>query len=170
MLKPSLQLRLGQQLTMTPQLQQAIKLLQLPVMDLQTHIREVLESNVMLEAEESDRAIDEPETTAAEAEEAALEERARSLEHWIAEKRRQCHQERGHKAAAVARLHGVAATVLYGGLSVLLWRWWRKRSVGAAAWAVGQELRSTELNRAAKSHLDDHQQSDRLARRLRAAL
>ena len=59
---------------MTPQLQQAIKLLQLPVMDLQTHIREVLESNVMLEAEESDRAIDEPETTAAEAEEAARAE------------------------------------------------------------------------------------------------
>ena len=29
MLKPSLQLRLGQQLTMTPQLQQAIRLLQL---------------------------------------------------------------------------------------------------------------------------------------------
>lgn len=74
MLKPSLQLRLGQQLTMTPQLQQAIKLLQLPVMDLQTHIREILESNVMLEAEESDRAIDEPETTAAEAEEAARAE------------------------------------------------------------------------------------------------
>ena len=30
MLKPSLQLKLGQQLTMTPQLQQAIRLLQLP--------------------------------------------------------------------------------------------------------------------------------------------
>ena len=33
MLKPALQLRLGQQLTMTPQLQQAIKLLQLPVLE-----------------------------------------------------------------------------------------------------------------------------------------
>ena len=52
MLKPSLQLRLGQQLTMTPQLQQAIRLLQLPAMELQAHIRELLESNIMLEAEE----------------------------------------------------------------------------------------------------------------------
>ncbi|MET0281286.1 MAG: RNA polymerase factor sigma-54 [Steroidobacteraceae bacterium] len=52
MLKASLQLRLGQQLTMTPQLQQAIRLLQLPSLELQAHIRELLESNVMLEAED----------------------------------------------------------------------------------------------------------------------
>ena len=37
---------------MTPQLQQAIKLLQLPVMDLNQQINEALESNVMLEMEE----------------------------------------------------------------------------------------------------------------------
>ena len=43
MLKPSLQLKLGQQLTMTPQLQQAIRLLQLPALELQAHIRELLE-------------------------------------------------------------------------------------------------------------------------------
>ena len=49
MLKPSLQLELGQQLTMTPQLQQAIRLLQLPALELQAHIRELLETNVMLE-------------------------------------------------------------------------------------------------------------------------
>lgn len=52
MLKPSLQLKLGQSLTMTPQLQQAIRLLQLPALELQAHIRELLESNVMLEAVE----------------------------------------------------------------------------------------------------------------------
>ena len=52
MLKPSLQLRLGQQLTMTPQLQQAIRLLQLPALELQQQVREALEQNVMLEAEE----------------------------------------------------------------------------------------------------------------------
>ncbi|MDX1561438.1 MAG: RNA polymerase factor sigma-54 [Gammaproteobacteria bacterium] len=52
MLKPSLQLRLSQQLTMTPQLQQAIRLLQLPVMELQAQILDALEQNVMLEAEE----------------------------------------------------------------------------------------------------------------------
>ncbi|MEJ0037422.1 MAG: RNA polymerase factor sigma-54 [Gammaproteobacteria bacterium] len=48
-MKPSLQLKLGQTLTMTPQLQQAIRLLQLPALELQAHIRELLESNVMLE-------------------------------------------------------------------------------------------------------------------------
>ena len=52
MLKPALQLRLGQQLTMTPQLQQAIRLLQLPVLELQAQIREALETNVMLESED----------------------------------------------------------------------------------------------------------------------
>ena len=52
MLKASLQLRLGQSLTMTPQLQQAIRLLQLPTIELQAHIREALETNVMLEQDE----------------------------------------------------------------------------------------------------------------------
>ncbi|HXS31129.1 MAG TPA: RNA polymerase factor sigma-54, partial [Steroidobacteraceae bacterium] len=56
MLKASLQLRLGQQLTMTPQLQQAIRLLQLPSLELQAHIRELLETNVMLEAEDDSEA------------------------------------------------------------------------------------------------------------------
>lgn len=37
---------------MTPQLQQAIRLLQLPALDLQQQIREALEQNVMLEAED----------------------------------------------------------------------------------------------------------------------
>ena len=54
MLKPALQLKLGQQLTMTPQLQQAIKLLQLPVLELQAQVMEALETNVMLEQEEDD--------------------------------------------------------------------------------------------------------------------
>jgi RNA polymerase sigma-54 factor len=54
MLKPALQLKLGQQLTMTPQLQQAIKLLQLPLLELHAQVMEALESNVMLEAEEDE--------------------------------------------------------------------------------------------------------------------
>jgi RNA polymerase sigma-54 factor len=58
MLKPSLQLRLGQQLTMTPQLQQAIRLLQLPALELQAHIRELLESNVMLEPADDEAAME----------------------------------------------------------------------------------------------------------------
>jgi RNA polymerase sigma-54 factor len=52
MLKPTLQLKLGQTLTMTPQLQQAIRLLQLPVLDLNAQIQEALEENIMLEMED----------------------------------------------------------------------------------------------------------------------
>ena len=52
MLRPALQLRLGQTLTMTPQLQQAIRLLQLPALELQQTVREALEQNVMLEADD----------------------------------------------------------------------------------------------------------------------
>jgi len=51
-MKQSLQLKLGQQLTMTPQLQQAIKLLQLSTLDLQGEIQEALESNPLLEIED----------------------------------------------------------------------------------------------------------------------
>jgi RNA polymerase sigma-54 factor len=52
MLKPSLQLKIGQTLTMTPQLQQAIRLLQLPVLDLSSQIQDALEENIMLEMED----------------------------------------------------------------------------------------------------------------------
>lgn len=51
-MKTSLQLKMGQQLTMTPQLQQAIRLLQLSTLDLQQEIQQILESNPMLELEE----------------------------------------------------------------------------------------------------------------------
>ena len=51
-MKPSLQLKFSQQLTMTPQLQQAIRLLQLSTLDLQLEIQEALESNPLLEIEE----------------------------------------------------------------------------------------------------------------------
>ena len=56
-MRPTLQLRIGQQLTMTPQLQQAIKLLQLSTLELQQEIQEVLESNPLLEVNE-DQATD----------------------------------------------------------------------------------------------------------------
>jgi RNA polymerase sigma-54 factor len=48
-MKTSLQLRLSQQLTLTPQLQQAIRLLQLSTVDLNQEIQEALETNPMLE-------------------------------------------------------------------------------------------------------------------------
>jgi RNA polymerase sigma-54 factor len=59
-MKQSLQLKLGQQLTMTPQLQQAIRLLQLSTMDLQQEIQQALDSNPMLETAEDD----DPDTSA----------------------------------------------------------------------------------------------------------
>ena len=57
-MKQSLQLKLGQQLTMTPQLQQAIRLLQLSTLDLQQEIQEALDSNPMLEHSEDSSEIE----------------------------------------------------------------------------------------------------------------
>ena len=51
-MKPTLQLKLGQSLTLTPQLQQAIKLLQMSTLDLQQTIQETLDANPLLEREE----------------------------------------------------------------------------------------------------------------------
>lgn len=48
-MKTSLQLKIGQHLTMTPQLQQAIRLLQLSALDLQQEIQQALYSNPLLE-------------------------------------------------------------------------------------------------------------------------
>lgn len=58
-MKQTLQLRLGQHLTMTPQLQQAIRLLQLSTLDLKQEIQEALDSNLMLETEEENSAREE---------------------------------------------------------------------------------------------------------------
>ena len=49
-MKPSLQLNIGQHLTLTPQLQQAIRLLQLSSIELQQEIQESLDANPMLES------------------------------------------------------------------------------------------------------------------------
>ena len=53
-MKASLVLKMGQQLAMTPQLQQAIRLLQMSTLDLQDEIQEALDSNPMLERQEDD--------------------------------------------------------------------------------------------------------------------
>lgn len=55
-MKQSLDLRLGQHLTITPQLQQAIRLLQLSSVELQQEIQEMLESNPLLEERETEPA------------------------------------------------------------------------------------------------------------------
>ena len=52
-MKQSLQLKIGQHLTMTPQLQQAIRLLQLSTLELQTEVQDVLDSNPLLEQDEA---------------------------------------------------------------------------------------------------------------------
>jgi RNA polymerase sigma-54 factor len=49
-MKPSLQLNISQHLTLTPQLQQAIRLLQLSTLDLQLEIQQAVEANPMLDA------------------------------------------------------------------------------------------------------------------------
>ena len=51
-IKQSLSVKLGQQLKMTPQLQQAIKLLQLSSLELSQEIQAALDSNPMLEVDE----------------------------------------------------------------------------------------------------------------------
>ncbi|MFQ3199870.1 MAG: RNA polymerase sigma-54 factor [Zhongshania sp.] len=53
-MKQSLQLKVGQSLTMTPQLQQAIRLLQLSTLDLQQEIQSALDSNPLLEISDDD--------------------------------------------------------------------------------------------------------------------
>ena len=53
-MKQALQLKIGQSLTMTPQLQQAIRLLQLSALEMEQEIQEALESNPMLEVVEED--------------------------------------------------------------------------------------------------------------------
>ena len=55
MFRQSLQLTLGQTLKMTPQMQQAIRLLQWSTVDLRAHLSLMLETNVLLEQDETDR-------------------------------------------------------------------------------------------------------------------
>jgi RNA polymerase sigma-54 factor len=51
-MKPSLQIKLGQQLTLTPQLRLAIRLLQLSALELEQELSQALESNPLLERED----------------------------------------------------------------------------------------------------------------------
>ena len=57
-MKQGLQLRLSQQLAMTPQLQQAIRLLQLSTLELQQELTQALESNPLLEQTELHEEVD----------------------------------------------------------------------------------------------------------------
>lgn len=61
-LMPGLQINIGQQLKLTPQLQQSIKILQYSALEVQQTISATLESNFMLELEDEEREEDELES------------------------------------------------------------------------------------------------------------
>jgi len=78
-MKQALQFRLGQNLTMTPQLQQAIRLLQLSTLELNTEIQDALDSNIMLEVgEEGDNAKNENTSASSESNETPSSEQTES--------------------------------------------------------------------------------------------
>jgi len=81
-MKQSLHLKLGHQLSMTPQLQQAIKLLQLSTVELQQEIQQVLCTNPLLELAEELVADDADDADIAEA---AADEPAEVGEDWSQE-------------------------------------------------------------------------------------
>ncbi len=83
-MKPTLQLKMGQQLAMTPQLQQAIRLLQLSTLDLQQEIQEALESNPMLESDDSqnDPAPESPKEELVDLSEATREPEPQEMAEW----------------------------------------------------------------------------------------
>jgi RNA polymerase sigma-54 factor len=56
-MKATLQLKMNQQLAMTPQLQQAIRLLQLSTLDLQQEIQQALDDNPLLELEDDQESV-----------------------------------------------------------------------------------------------------------------
>ena len=60
-MKISMNVQMGQHLTMTPQLQQAIRLLQLSTIELQQEIQNTLDSNPLLEVSDDDH--NDPATT-----------------------------------------------------------------------------------------------------------
>jgi len=80
-MKQSLQLKLGQQLTMTPQLQQAIRLLQLSTLDLQQEIQQALDSNPLLEVNEDDSTSD-PQGEEERGQSTQAEEATQEKEDW----------------------------------------------------------------------------------------
>ena len=66
-MKHSLQLKLGQHLTLTPQLQQSIRLLQLSTLELNQELEQMLQDNPLLEREDEDEGEDEASQATADA-------------------------------------------------------------------------------------------------------
>lgn len=82
-MKPALALRMGQQLRMTPQLQQAIKLLQLSTLDLQQEIQEALDSNLMLEEVGNEENTTSEESTSLDSPEESIDGQETSAENHL---------------------------------------------------------------------------------------
>ena len=72
-MKHSLQLKLGQHLTLTPQLQQSIRLLQLSTLELNQELEQILQDNPLLEREDESEATEDVPSHTAEAEAQAAE-------------------------------------------------------------------------------------------------
>jgi RNA polymerase sigma-54 factor len=85
MMKPRLQASLGQQLVMTPQLRQAIRLLQLSAVELEAELATAVESNPLLDWTEPSAAEDEPRVVVPSGEEGAGSEAGSSTEAPVAE-------------------------------------------------------------------------------------
>lgn len=75
-MKPALQIRLGQSLALTPQLQQAIRLLQMSRMELELELTAAIEANPLLEMEDGDS----PEADEAAGDEAEAIEDSREVD------------------------------------------------------------------------------------------
>lgn len=84
-MKQSLALRQGMGLTMTPALQQAIRMLQLSSLDLQMEIQQVLDSNLMLEADADGPELEMPEVAAAAEAASVVDDTAGMLKEVTAE-------------------------------------------------------------------------------------
>ncbi len=78
-----LEIRQGQSLVMTPQLQQAIKLLQLSNLELQSYVESELERNPLLERESGDDARDDRQPDDVRAVETAVESVDRALDRGV---------------------------------------------------------------------------------------
>ena len=82
-MKQGLQIKLGHQLSMTPQLQQAIKLLQMSSLDLHQEIQQALYSNPMLELDEEAVAEAEAESPSDDFAELLTRQEVQKLCTWI---------------------------------------------------------------------------------------
>src|SRR6478752_4885066 len=79
-MKPALQIRLNQTLALTPQLQQAIRLLQLSSMELELELNTAIESNPLLELEADREDVDTGEAETVDGVENAPETAAEAAE------------------------------------------------------------------------------------------